>query len=63
MTTLEEKIKNLTVTDLVSCYVLAGTYWDDGLNNEATLTKLKNKLLGTKVCPHCGIDINGEKVE
>ena len=63
MTTVEDRVKQFTVMDLQSCYVLYDKYWDDGLNDEKTLINIKNKLLGTSICPHCGIDINGEKVE
>lgn len=36
-----KRVKNFNVEQLKNCYVLYDRYWDDGLNDEETLKKIK----------------------
>ncbi len=45
----KKRIQNFSVEDLQDCYILYDTYWDDGLNDEATLRLIKSKLLGIEL--------------
>ena len=41
-----ERLRNFSVNDLKKCYVLYDMYWDDGLNDVETLSKIKQLILG-----------------